>query len=150
LTVVADEKTGHRLVSAPVALQANQFTPIKVEYFQNKEEGFISLLWRFESQNSSSNEVVPAASLYHMQSRTPISGSSKIITGQFTSLKPTNVKQGDSSTFKKDKITLHWKAPIDTGCVPVASYIIEAKINGVFTVVGGPFISLVGIADLSS
>jgi len=85
-----------------------------------------------------------------MKSRTPVSGESSIIASQFTSLKPLNVRQGDSSTYRQNTITLHWQAPSDTGCVPVASYIIEAKINGVFTVVGGPFTGLVGTADLSS
>jgi PA14 domain len=91
MTIVEDELSGHRLVSLPVSLVKNKFVPIQVEYFENKEQAFIKLMWRLASKTSASDQVIPSTNFFYERSPVPISGLSSLVTGQFTPRRPTNV-----------------------------------------------------------
>lgn len=91
MTIVENELSGHRLVSSAVLLEAGVFVPIKLEYFENKSEAFVTLLWRLASQTSSSDKVITSDHFYYERSLTPISGSSSLIAGQFTPRRSTSV-----------------------------------------------------------
>lgn len=93
--------------------------------------------------------VIPSEQFYYERTLTPISGETSLVTGQFTPRKPTNVYQGDSTTYAGSTVTLHWTAPVDTGCVEILRYAIQAKIGEVWTEVGSSTTET-GVADLSA
>jgi hypothetical protein len=90
LSSVTDEVSGHRLISEPVVLEGNKLLPIEIEYFEEREVAFITLLMRKES--SSVDVVVPAESLYSFVSQVPISGTSNTVNAFYTPRRPTDVQ----------------------------------------------------------
>lgn len=46
-------------------------------------------------------------------------------------------------------MTLLWTKPKDSGCLPITSYIIQAKLSGVWTTVGTS-VQETGVADLTN
>ena len=90
----------------------------------------MQLSWRKSTESAST--VIPSENFYYMRSHTPISGSTSLVMSKFTPRRPTNVYQGDSTTYKHTTVTLHWTAPEDDGCSAITSYLIEAFIGGVW------------------
>ena len=85
-----------------------------------------------------------------MDSQTPISGFSSTIQTQFTPRQPTDVIQADSATYQSNTVTLIWKAPKDTGCLPITNYLIQAQLSGTTWSTVGQSTSLSGVASLST
>lgn len=48
-TIVENELSGHRLVSESMSLLQDTFYPIRLEYFENTDEAFVTLLYRLAS-----------------------------------------------------------------------------------------------------
>ena len=90
-TVVEHELSGHRIVSEPVSLTRDEFIQFRLEYFENTEEAFVTLMWRLASQTSSEDQVMPASRFYHLVSQTPISSAAGLVTGEFTPRRPTGL-----------------------------------------------------------
>lgn len=40
-----------------------------------------------------------------------------------------NLRQGDEATYADDSITLLWDSPFDTGCEPIAQYVISYSVK---------------------
>lgn len=85
-----------------------------------------------------------------MRSHTPISGTNSLLNAYTTPRQPTGVHQADSSTYQGSSITLNWTAPVDTGCIAISYYKIEALIADVWTEVLASTSSTTGTADLSA
>lgn len=73
LTTVGDEVIGHRLITDPIALNSNDFIPIKLEYFENTDNAFVTLMWR-TTNSYTDDKVIPAENFYYKRYHTPISG----------------------------------------------------------------------------
>jgi len=90
-------------------------------------------MWRVGDQP---DKVIEAADLYYIAEHTPITGTASLVTAHSTPMKPTNLRQSDSSTYAETSISLEWNAPQDTGCLPIGSYNIEAFIDAQWQNVG--------------
>jgi hypothetical protein len=74
MTVVENELSGHRLVSEDQSLEQDVFYPIKLEYFEDTSNAFITLVWREASLTSEADRVIPSSHFYYERSLVPISG----------------------------------------------------------------------------
>jgi hypothetical protein len=90
MTIVEDELSGHRLVSAPLTLEAGKFYPLRIEYFEATENAFVTLLRRKASQTYLQDSVVDSQYLYFERSLVPIE-ESKQVDAHTTPRRPTNV-----------------------------------------------------------
>ena len=111
--------------STAITLVANQFVPIKIEYYEIKGEALVVLEW---SSTSQSRQVIPPTKFYYMESSSiPITGSSVSSSSIYSPMKVKNVAQGDPSTFKNGNITVVWTAPIDYGCSNIVGYDVQVN-----------------------
>ena len=109
--------------SNAISLVANQFIPIKIEYYEITGEAFVVLEW---SSSSQASQVIPSTQFYYAgSSATPITGSSVSSSSVYNPMKVTNVSQGDSTTYKNGNITVVWVAPTDYGCSVITGYDIQ-------------------------
>ena len=111
--------------STAITLVANQFVPIKIEYYEITGEALVVLEW---SSTSQLRQVIPPTQFYYMESSSkPITGSSVSSSSIYSPMKVRNVAQGDPSTFKNGNITVVWTAPIDYGCSNIVGY--DVRVN---------------------
>lgn len=115
------------LSSSAVTLTANQFASIKVMYFDETGNAFVSLFWESASQTK---EVIPSTKCYHKLSESFVSNDIKLLQANFSPMKATALAQMDSSTYAANTISISWTAPTDDGCQTISSYKIQHDKSG--------------------
>lgn len=61
----ASDSDIHLPTSTPISLTANEFVPIKVQFYNKVDLAVVVLSWQSSSQ---SLEVIPSSKLFHLQS----------------------------------------------------------------------------------
>ena len=72
--------------------------------------------------------IIPSANLFHLANLTTVTGLTTTLDVRHTPRSPGTPVQGAVATYEAAALTLVWTAPLDTGCLPVLDYTVEATL----------------------
>ena len=104
-----------------------KLVPIRIRYYQATQQALIALYWKVPG--ATAFEIIGSSALYHKTSVTSITAAANILTARHTPRMATGLAQGSSLTYAATQLTLAWAAPVDTGCLPISDYTIQATLQ---------------------
>jgi hypothetical protein len=126
LTDVTDGFPRRNYTLTALTLTLGEYYPIRVRYYQASGNAGIRLAWQ-QSGSGANFTTIETQYLYHKMNDTAITAKTEILTAQYLPQMPTSLYQSDYTTYEGNALTIHWTAPVDTGCIAITSYTIQGS-----------------------